>query len=238
VTIFRRNSSERGEIDRNQLLLPLSLCLSRSPLLANTGLGATRENERVKVHVWRLARRTIAGHFRRLRDEPVDLLSTAARGTTVLWLGYSYEDVIGPVDSFRVAHLTCDMIQKRRVVVTSSIGSSVRAISVPRPTRIASPLSSSSARQRDQHFVACCSLFATSGLIRQPSPFFPQCTRAISRAIRTRRGRGTPTISNIRKNWAPATLRRAFQTFDRRSASSMKTSCDRLCRSDKQEYSV
>jgi len=114
----------------------------------------------VKVHAWRLAR-TTTGHFRRLRGEPVDLLSTAARGTTVLCLGYSYEDVIGPVDSFRVAHLTCDMIQKRRVVVTSSIGSSVRAISVPRPTRIASPLSSSSARQRDQHFVACCSLFAT-----------------------------------------------------------------------------
>jgi len=75
--------------------------------------------------------------------EPVDLLSIVARGTVVLWVGYSYEDVIGPVDSFRVTHLTCDMIQKRRVVVTSSIGSSVRAISIPRSTRIASSPSSS-----------------------------------------------------------------------------------------------
>lgn len=115
--------------------------------------------------------------------EPVDLLSIVARGTLVLWVGYSYEDVIGPADSFRVTHLTCDMIQKRRVVVTSSIGFPVRAISVPRPTRIASPPSSSSITAA---FLAFCSLFITSKLARR-LPLFLSAARSsnfVSRHIR------------------------------------------------------
>lgn len=94
-----------------------------------------------------------SGPFSPVMPNLSTLLSIVARGTVFRWVGYSYEDVIGPVDSFRVTHLTCDMIQKRRVVVTSSIGSSVRIISVPRPTRIASPSSSLST-------IACLCLIA------------------------------------------------------------------------------
>lgn len=65
-----------------------------------------------------------SGLFSPVMPNLLTLLSIVARGTGCL-VGYSYEDVIGPVDSFRVTHLTCDMIQTRRVVVTSSIGSSV-----------------------------------------------------------------------------------------------------------------
>lgn len=125
-----------------------------------------------KINVWRcmFMRHLYSGPFSLVMSNLSTLLSIVARGTVFWWVGYSYEDVIGPVDSFRVTHLTCNMIQKRRVVVTSSIGSSVRTISVPRPTRIAS-LSSS---------LSHCSLFATSKFVRQSRPpFFPRCMWAI-----------------------------------------------------------
>lgn len=103
----------------------------------NIELGC--RDERVKTHV--CTART-ASYFRRLCRICRLYWASLRVGRVFRLVGYSYEDVIGPVDSFRVTHLTCDMIQTRRVVVTSSIGSSVRAISVPRPTRIASPSSS------------------------------------------------------------------------------------------------
>lgn len=84
-----------------------------------------------RTNVWRcmfvrLVQRAIFAGY----AESVDFIEHRCAWDGVFRLvGYSYEDVIGPVDSFRVTHLTCNMIQTRWVVITSSIGSSVRAIS-------------------------------------------------------------------------------------------------------------
>lgn len=110
------------------------------------------------------------------------LLSIVARGTVFRLVGYSYEDVIGSVDSFRVAHLTCDMIQKRRVVVTSSIGSSASSNQRPAPTRIASPSSSLSTIAYLCRIALCLPLRSLSNN-RGPLSFHDVLEQFLSRRI-------------------------------------------------------